>query len=218
MITTTYIQFFKELEQNNTKEWFHKHKKRYENEVKQPFLDLLTSILPAIKMLEPEILMNAKDALFRINRDIRFAKDKTPYNTMMKAGFSAGGRKSELPSYYLGISADMIHVGGGVFNVKGNTLKKIRRLISEETEAFCKIVESDTFKNHFGTLKGEQAKRLDKASQATLERTPYITNKQFYAMPTLPLASYLNTSDLQNVIVEYFKAIQPLNVFLKRAF
>lgn len=218
MITKNYVTFFNGLEKNNNKDWFHANKSAYENDVKKPFLALLDQLIPEIKQLEPEISHNPKDALFRINRDIRFSKDKTPYNTLLKAGFSAGGKKSVLPGFYLGISAEKIHIGGGVFNLKGEDLKNIRTLIADDTEEFVKIVNDPTFLSNFTALKGEQAKRLDKTYQPVLEKTPYIANKQFYAMREISLTDYLNSNQLPEVIMDSFKTIHPLNQFLKVAF
>jgi uncharacterized protein (TIGR02453 family) len=217
MITKAYSTFFHELENNNNKEWFHMNKKAYE-ETKQSFLTLLDSLIPELLKLDSTISPVAKDALFRINRDIRFSIDKTPYHTLLKAGFSLGGKRSELPGFYLGISADTIHVGGGLFNVKSPELKKVRSLIAQDTDEFIQIVNSKSFVANFTELKGEQAKRLDKTLQPIAEKTPYIANKQFYAMQELPLVEYFNNEKLYSVVLNSFKEIAPLNHFLKKAF
>lgn len=218
MITQKYITFFKGLEKNNNLEWFHGHKKEYEKDVKGPFLTLLENLIPEIEKLEPMISSNPKDALFRINRDVRFSKDKTPYNTLLKAGFSPGGKKSKLPGFYLGISAEKVHVGGGLFTINGPDLKSIRTLISENTEEFTQIVNSEAFITTFQDLKGEQARRLDKSLQPILEKTSYIANKQFYAMQELPVTDHLNADKMLTTITRAFEAIHPLNQFLKKAF
>ena len=218
MITQNYITFFKDLEKNNNKEWFHGHKTAFENDVKKPFLNLLDLLIPELIKLDSTISLNSKEALFRINRDVRFSKDKTPYHTLLKAGFSSNGKKSKLPGFYLGISAEKIHVGGGLFNLKGEDLKKVRSVIADDPGELMEIVNSKSFITTFQELKGEQAKRLDKNFQATLSKTPYIANKQFYAMQELPLTVYLNSDKLLSIIIDSFKEINPLNQFLKKAF
>lgn len=218
MITQKYITFFKELEKSNNREWFHEHKKEYEKDVKEPFLNLLESLIPELIKLDPTTPQNPKEALFRINRDTRFSKDKTPYHTLLKAGFSSGGKKSKLPGFYLGISAEKIHVGGGLFTLKGTALKAVRTSIAENTDEFVKIVNSKSFVSTFQELKGEQAKRLDKSFQPVLEKTPYIANKQFYGMQELPLIDFVNTDKIFDTVLSSFKAINPLYQFLKQAF
>ncbi len=217
MIREEYSKFFQGLEKNNNKEWFHENKQDYERSVKNPFLNLLEQLVPEVEKLEPEISQNPKDALFRINRDIRFSNDKRPYNTIMKAGFAPGGKRSILPAYYLGIDAKKVHVGGGLFNIKGPELKKIRLLIVNQTDEFISIVNSPGFTKLFGELKGERAIRLDKSLQATLEKTPYVANKQFYAMRELPLKDYYQSDQLFSVIVDTFRQISSLNDYLKKA-
>ncbi len=218
MITKAYINFFRGLERNNNREWFHEHKNEYEVYVKKPFLELLDQLIPKVKELEPEISTNPKDALFRINRDIRFSKDKTPYNTLMKAGFSPGGKKSFLPGFYLGIGAEKIHMGGGLFNIKAPELKKVRQLIKRHPDTFTNILTSEGFKKSFGQLAGEQAKRLDKEFTPLLNTVPHIANKQFYAMQNAPLSDYLDGKKMEALILKHFTEISKLNHFLKNAF
>lgn len=218
MITEKYITFFKGLEKNNNKNWFHEHKAEYENDAKKPFLELLNLLIPEIEKMEPQISPNPKDALFRINRDIRFTADKTPYHTILKAGFSARGKKSLLPGFYLGIDAEKIHMGGGLFNLKADSLKAVRTLMVNNTDEFVNIVNSKSFVNMFGKLKGEQAKRLDNQFKPILEKTLYIANKQFYAMTEIPLKDHLNSEKLPAVILNCFKEINQLNNYLKKAF
>ena len=212
------LPFLSAIKKNNNKEWFHENKKRYEKEVKEPFLALVDELIPEVRKMEPLVSTNPKDALFRINRDIRFAKDKTPYHTLLKAGFSAEGKKSMLPGFYLGMSADSIHVGGGLFNLDGEGVKAIRNLIAEQTASFIEIVEQKEFKKLLGELKGERAKRLDKTLIPIQEKTAYIANKQFYAMAEIPLKNYLNSNSINEVIIDCFKVIYPLNQFLNQGF
>ena len=204
MISEAYSSFFKDLAKNNHKEWFHANKKRYENDVKIPFLNLLDSILPTLQEWEGKIDEDSKKALFRINRDIRFSQDKSPYNTIMKAGFSAGGKKSELPGFYLGIDAENIHVGGGLFMIGNPELKELRYHIAENPEALLSIVEQTDFVQNFGKLKGEKGKRLDKELMAVSEKTDLIFHKQFYAMAEFPLAPFYNSESLVDEIQKSF--------------
>lgn len=215
MITKAYTSFFKELEDNNHKDWFHANKSRYEKDVKAPFLSLLEEVISGILEFDSQISTDAKSAIFRINRDIRFSKDKTPYITLMKAGIAPRGKKSALPGYYLGIGAHKIHIGGGMFGIDKDQLRKIRLKIASDHESFAKIIQASPFKDRFGTLKGEQAKRLEPDFKALLEHAPFIANKQFYAMGEISLEAYLNKEDLHHSLMEHFKAVFPLNQFLK---
>lgn len=218
MITEDYINFFNELANNNNKEWFDEHRSEYENEIRKPFIELVESLIPGVMELEPSVLPDAKKSLFRINRDIRFSKDKTPYNTLMKSGLSPGGKKSELPGFYLGIGADNVHIGGGLYQLSSSALKNVRLLIAGNTDEFLSIIESSSFKKHFGQLQGEQNKRIEPDFQVVIPKTTYILNKQFYAMAKLPTSQFINESNQAGRLMEYYRAIQPLHSFLNKAF
>ncbi|MGX1928102.1 DUF2461 domain-containing protein [Flagellimonas sp. 2504JD4-2] len=218
MITKAYTAFFKELAKNNNKEWFHANKKRYENDVKEPFLSLLEHLLATLMDWDSRILADPKKAMFRINRDVRFSKDKTPYHTILKAGFSPNGKKSILPGYYLGIDATSIHVGGGLFMLRPPELSTLRNHIATNTSGLLKITSDSTFVQNFGQLSGEKAKRLDKSLLPVAEKTDLIYNKQFYAMAEFPLEPFYNSEKLNEEILNHFHAIKPLNTYLNQAF
>jgi uncharacterized protein (TIGR02453 family) len=96
-----FIKFFKDLSQHNTTEWFNEHRKVYEKEVKKPFAEFVDEMIKRINKYEPEINIKASDAIMRINKDIRFSKDKTPYNTYVAANISAYGKKDKsYPGFY----------------------------------------------------------------------------------------------------------------------
>lgn len=217
MITSAYSTFFKELSQHNNKEWFHTNKKRYEHDIKKPFVGLLDRLIPKLMEWDDRILSDPKKAVFRINKDIRFSKDKSPYHLIMKAGFSPQGKKSIYPGYYLGIDAKKVHVGGGLFMLQPPNLKIVREKIAKDTDAFLKIISSKDFKTAFTALKGEKSKRLDKGLLDAAEKTALIYNKQFYAMAEFPLQDHYSSDDLPQFILGYFEKIRPLNSYLNTA-
>ena len=137
-----YIDFFEQLKKNNSKDWFNENRKWYELAVREPFKGLIEELLPEIHLLDPSILMESKDAMFRINRDLRFSNDKTPYKTHMAAGFSRGGRKSQFAGFYLQIGLNHIVIGGGLPYIEKDVLRKIRIEIGYNTEEFQRIIES----------------------------------------------------------------------------
>ncbi|WP_273568709.1 DUF2461 domain-containing protein [Maribacter halichondriae] len=186
MITKAYSSFFKELSKNNHKEWFQANKKRYEIDVKEPFMQLLEDLLPPLREWDDRILPNPKKAVFRINRDIRFAKDKSPYNTIMKAGFSAEGKKSIYPGYYLGIDGENIHVCGGLFMIRPPELKKVREHIAKNPEKLVSIITEKDFTHNFGKLKGDKAKRIDKSFLPVAEKTDRSTTNNFMLLRNFP--------------------------------
>ena len=93
--TQDYLDFFTELHQNDHKEWFHSQKKRYEISVKAPFERFIGDLIDRTQEHDPALQITAKECILRINRDIRFSKDKTPYNLHRRAFVSQGGRKDK---------------------------------------------------------------------------------------------------------------------------
>ncbi|MCL6266700.1 DUF2461 domain-containing protein [Flagellimonas myxillae] len=218
MITKAYASFFQELTKNNNKAWFHANKKRYEADVKIPFVELLETLIPVLTEWDHRILPDPKKALFRINRDVRFSKDKSPYNLMLKAGFSPNGKKSILPGYYLGIDTENIHVGGGLFMLRPPELNTLRAHIADQPKRLNEIVGTTPFVQSFGKLKGEKSKRLDKSLLSVADQTDLIYNKQFFAMAEIPLEPFYGSPKLKDEILSHFEAIKPLNDFLSEAF
>ncbi|MCH8908982.1 MAG: DUF2461 domain-containing protein, partial [Candidatus Heimdallarchaeota archaeon] len=116
--TQEFLDFFKELTRNNKKVWFDKNRKTYEQIVREPFKAFISELIFRIQEFEVDFEVTPKQAIFRINRDIRFAKDKTPYKTYVSANMQPGGRtQAGHPGYYIHLGVDIAHVGGGAHHV-----------------------------------------------------------------------------------------------------
>lgn len=216
-ITPAFPKFFKELADNNNKNWFDENRKRYEQDIRNPFISLVGNLLPEVKKLDSEFDEDPKKCLFRINRDIRFSKDKSPYNTSMKAAFVNGGRKSGNPGYYLAISADSVHVGGGLYDTTKDGLEAIRECLTENAAALEDIIKTESFCRNFAELKGDALKRPPTGLKELADRYPFVKQKQFYFMSQSPIAPLLKAGNLEDFITEKFKAGAQLNNFLKQA-
>ena len=211
-----FLDFFKELHENNHKQWFDENRKRYETFVKKPFKLFVEAMILEVQQFEPDLITSSKESIFRINRDIRFSKDKTPYKTHVSAAIAQGGKKSDLPGYYLQLGAEEVLIGGGAYQIEKEHLYKIRQEIAYEPEAFQKIITNKTFKNSFGEIKGAANKILPAEFKEDAQKQPLIANKQFYFMTTLP-SKVIVHDDLPPILSAYFRAAKPLNDFLRRA-
>jgi uncharacterized protein (TIGR02453 family) len=212
-----YIDFLKQLEINNNQEWFKENKKWYELAVREPFKNLIDVLIPEVEKLDEHIDMESKDALFRINRDLRFSREKNPYKTHMAAGFSRGGRKSQYAGFYFQIGHTDILIGGGLPFIEKEVLRKIRREIGYNREAFQKISGDLKFKSLYGAVLGENDKDLPKAFADIYEETPMIANKQFYYAALYKTEDLLFNEDLAVFIINHFRAGMAFNDFLIRA-
>ena len=215
--TPDFIQFFKELAANNHKDWFDENRKRYETEVKKPFATLVSDLIKEIRKDEPDLLVEPKDCIFRINRDIRFSKDKTPYKTQVSAVISPGGRKNmRMPGLYLEINPERIAIYGGLYMPDTTLLKNVRLFIADNVDAFKKAYSNKGFTDRYSEIQGEKNKRIDKQFLTAAEREPLLFNKQFYYYAHLPL-KLLTTARLVPTILEYYNASSPVREFLREA-
>lgn len=183
MITKEYFDFFAELERNNNKEWFDANRKRYEKHVKVAFKKLVEQVITEVAFVDDSIAaLEAKDAIFRINRDIRFSNDKTPYKTQMSAIIAPLGKKDKTtPGLYFEIDKSGINVYGGTYMPDKDQLLNIRNNIAEDMDGFHEALANPEFVSHYGGLaEAEKHKRLPKVLQPAADEEPLIYNKAFY--------------------------------------
>ncbi len=179
--TSAYNDFFKDLAKHNDREWFAANKKRYERDVKKPFESFITDMILRMQAVDPNCKIEAKDAIFRIYRDTRFSKDKTPYKTQMSAVVSRGGRKDiTLEGIYLELGFKHIRMYGGVYQPDKDQLYRIRQEILYNLSDFEKLLNEKKFKARFGEIRGEKNKRLPPEFAEIQDKQPLIANKQFY--------------------------------------
>lgn len=213
----SFLKFFKELSKNNTTEWFNENRKTYEKEVKKPFSDFVQEMINRIQKYEPEVQIKPADAIMRINKDIRFSKDKTPYNTHVAANISVYGKKDKsYPGFYFQLSPESITIFGGAYMVESAALQNIRNYISDNLEDFSTAYNDRAFKEKFGKIQGEQNKRIPTELQAVADKEPIIVNKQFYYSASLK-PDIITSDKLANNLIDYYLAGKKLNDFLKQA-
>jgi uncharacterized protein (TIGR02453 family) len=168
---------------------------------------------PSIKSLV------AKDCLFRMNRDIRFAKDKSPYKTNFGAYINRDGKKSPLAGYYFHLEPGRSFTGGGIWMPMPDGLKKIRQEIDYNFAAFKKVISNKKFKSVY--------KEIDRSPEYTLTRVPKGYEPDNPAAEYLKLKSYLGLVEFKDAeltspgllkkTVNAFAALQPLIEFLNEA-
>ena len=209
-----FIKFFKDLSKNNTAEWFNEHRKVYENEVKKPFAVFVEEMINRIRRYEPAIAIKPADAIMRINKDIRFSKDKTPYNTHVAANISVYGKKDKsYPGFYFQLSHDKIEIFGGAYMVEPPTLQVIRTNIVKNLTGFSAAYNDKNFKQKFGTIQGEKHKRVPEEFQSIAVKEPLIANKQFYYQAEIK-ADIVTKDELPDTLMDYYSAGKKLNDFL----
>ncbi len=209
-----YLAFFKKLAANNHKQWFDENRSTYEKIVREPFKSFVSDLIIAIHEEDTSIQIAAKDAIFRINRDIRFSKDKTPYKTFNSALISKTGRKDKAyPGMYLELSPEKLAIYGGVYMPDTQQIQKIRAFLQEHITTWQSLITNSNFKQYFGNIKGEKNKRIPSEFRETASDFPVLYNKQWYYQAELPAKTILQ-ENLIETIVDYYQVSYPVQEFL----
>jgi uncharacterized protein (TIGR02453 family) len=212
--TKEYEQFFKELSDNNEREWFHANKSTYEKHVKKPFESFVADLILRMQQYDATCHIQPKDAIFRIHRDVRFSKVKTPYKIQMSAVVGKGGKKeTSLTGMYLEMGNRHLRVYGGVYQPDKDQLKKLRQEILYNTEEFATVINDKNFKRLFQEIRGEKNKRLDPEFAEIQDLQPLIANKQFYYFANLD-PDLITSDKLVDEIFKAFEAGIPVRNFL----
>lgn len=213
--TPDYLNFFKELAANNHKEWFDVNRTRYHNSVKDPFKAFVDALIIEASHIDNEVDIVSKDAIFRINRDVRFSKDKTPYKLRNSAIISKYGKKDKsYPGLYVELGPEKVGIYGGLFRPTTQELDKIRTAILDNASAFDKLVTNKSFVKHFGDIKGNKNKCIALKYRELGEKQPLLYNKQWYYFAE-EAPELIETDQLLSVILDHFKAMQAINNFFK---
>lgn len=209
------IKFLTQLAKNNNKPWFDKNRDRYQA-AKEDFEVFVDDLLVRLAPLEPELAnMKAKDCVFRIFRDVRFSKDKTPYKAHFGAFLSKGGRKYDGPGYYIHIEPGKSFAGGGSWMPPGPLLKAVRQEIDYNFDEFKKILAAKDFKKYFKKVEGESLKTLPQGYSADNPAIEYLKLKSFTVGTPIPDKD-LTTKGLASKCEVIFTAMSPLVNFLDK--
>ncbi len=212
------LRFLQALAEHNHKEWMDANKKWYEEERKQ-LITFTQALLDGLAADQPAFAaINPKDCLFRINRDIRFSKDKSPYKTNFGVYLNPEGKKSPKGGYYMHIADNSSFVGGGIWMPEAEHLKNIRQEIDYNWETFNDIISDKLFVNTFkGLNEDDKLSRPPKGYEAGNPAIDYLKLKSFTALK--PLSNQdLSSDKLVKNCLDAFTTLKPLLEFLNKTF
>ena len=218
-ISNETFQFLTDLKENNDHAWFKANKSRYEI-AKKEFEQFIDALLGQIEQFDPSIGHHkAKDCIFRIYRDVRFSKDKSPYKIHFGAHITSAAKRSEIHSragYYIHIGPGESMLAGGAYLPKGPWLKAIRQEIVYETADFKKILNSKSFKKYFGEMEGEKLKTAPRDYPKDHPEIALLRHKSFLASHRCT-DEQVTSEDFLTHCGKVFKALYPFDQFLNRA-
>jgi uncharacterized protein (TIGR02453 family) len=219
MLTKESLQFLDDLKANNNRDWFQDNKKRYEI-FKKDYHQLVSDFLDTMKPLDPSLeLLQVKDCTFRINRDIRFSKDKSPYKAHLGVWLSSGAKGANRSGYYVHIEKGASFIAGGFYSPDSEELKKVRKEIAFFYDDLEEILKERNFKKEFGSL--------DINENNSLKSMPRGYEKDHPAIEFLKLKSFTVSQkyDISEVTKKDFVVkmsqklitLKPFNEFINRA-
>jgi uncharacterized protein (TIGR02453 family) len=207
------LDFLRDLRNNNERTWFNANKKRYE-QARSAFEAYVSQVIARFDGVDDLGGITAADTMFRINRDVRFSADKSPYKTAMGALLGTEGRKSTGRSYYLQIQPDGgSMVAGGLYAAMPDQLATMRRAIAVDTRPLQAILAAPDFVKYFKTMDGEQVKTTPKGYNKDHPAIDLLRYKQFIA--THPLTDEQVTGgDLVDHVLEVCHAMKPFITYV----
>jgi len=210
------LKFLTELAANNNRVWFNDNKSRYHESVVNPISEFIVAMKPRLHRISRHYLADPRPnggSMFRIYRDTRFSKDKSPYKTNAGVHFRhEAGKDAHAPGFYLHLEPESVFVGGGVWQPPNATLNKIRNSIADNVRAWARISNARKIKNA-GGIQGNQLKRPPRGIDAEHVHIEDLKRKSFYVMETLPAAAIIKPDFIDRVDAA-FRLSRPLNRFV----
>ena len=216
MLQPDTVRFIERLSENNNKPWFDAHRDEYVA-AKADFERFVELLMGQLVEIEPALSeQKAKDSIFRIFRDVRFSKDKTPYKGHFGVYLSRGGRKYPGAGYYLHIEpGGKSFIGGGLWMPEPSLLKAVRQEIDYNFEEFENIINEKNFRKLFSNIEGERLKTLPQGYGAENRAIEYLKMKSFTAGQNLE-DKELTSRGFRKKAVDVFTIMKPFVDFLNR--
>lgn len=212
-----FFDFFRDLTQNNNKEWFDLNKARFKQTVQTPLIALVETVAPDLMQISPYLVADPKlngGSIFRIYRDTRFSNDKTPYKTHAAVQFRHQQYKNvHTPGFYLHLGIDKVIYGGGIWMPEPASLQKIRERIRDKPSVWASVVENKRLLDIHGGIEGDGLTRPPKGFSSEQPYMDDIKRKSYFAMTEIPASDALNRNFLEKVIAGFYAA-SPLVAFL----
>ena len=214
----TTLHFLKKLKINNNREWFDSNKTEYLAS-KEIFEEFVSELIKGINKFDKKVSLDLKpkNCTFRIYKDVRFSKDKTPYKNNMSASINPGGKKSNIPGYYFHLEPDACFLAGGVYMPMPDVLKAIRQEIDYNPLPLINILKSASFKKEFNGLDEEdKLKNPPKGFNKDHAHSEILKNRHFIVSQKFENKVILKKDGLSKTL-DSFKAMYPFLDYLRKA-
>lgn len=217
MNTQIILDYLNLLKENNSREWFHANKDLY-NSARRSFEQIVEALIRGVYAFDQNIgFLESKDCVFRINRDVRFSADKSPYKTNFGTFIAKGGKNGGRAGYYFHLEPGECFVSGGIYMPDSLTLKAIRSEIHYDPEGFMEIIHDPEFKNTFGELSAtDKLKKGPRDFPADFEYVDLLKYRSYFVMKFYPENEVISPGYIEKA-VENFLILQPMVAYLNHA-
>ncbi len=210
------LSFLRDLKKNNNRDWFQANRDRYE-EARTEHLAFIETLISGIGLFDPDLgPVNPKSTIFRINRDIRFSKDKSPYKTHFGAFINREGRNLEKAGYYFHLDPEGSFIAGGIYHPGSEVLKKVRQEIFENPEEFTGIIGEAKFRQLFGELYDDRLKTAPKGFPKDFEYIGLLKYKSYMVSRNLKEEQVI-AEGLADETLKVMRMMHPLIRFINYA-
>lgn len=217
MNATALVSFLQELAENNSKLWFDAHREQYQA-LRREFTQLVGEVIASIGVVDAAVAELAPaDCIFRINRDVRFSRDKSPYKTQFSAAICPQGRGTGMPSYYFHIDATgELLIGGGIYAPSPEQLANARRFILAHPERLDQLFTDPVFRAAHTTIEGESLKRPPAGVPENARHLDILKRKQYLVGRSFVVHEFADDA-IAPLLIERFRATAPFIFWLREA-
>lgn len=211
------VSFLQELAENNSKQWFDAQRLRYQA-LRQQFSTLVDEVITGVGKVDEAIVgLEPANCIFRINRDTRFARDKSPYKTQFSAAICPQGRGTGMPAYYFHIDAtgDLL-IGGGIYAPSPAQLANARRFILAHPERLDQLLADPAFRAAHEIIGGDSLKRPPDGVPETAPHLEILKRKQYLVGKNFVVYEFVDGA-LAPLIINRFRATAPFIIWLREA-
>jgi uncharacterized protein (TIGR02453 family) len=212
-----FMKFFRELSNNNSREWFNANKPRFQEDVQAPMSEFIAALAPHLEKVSPHYVADPRPnggSMFRIYRDMRFSKDKRPYKENAGVHLRHGrGKDAHAPGFYIHLSPKEVFYGGGIWYPPGPHLKKIREAIRDDPAAWKKVATNKRIVEQCGGIDGSGLTRPPRGFEEDTAFIEDIKRKSFFALQNAKPKS-IESPDFVKEVHEAMKTAKPLMKFV----
>ncbi len=212
------LDFWRGLAADNSKAYFDANRRSYEENLKEPYRALAVALVAGLQADHPEYRTDPAKAIYRINRDMRFSNDKSPYKTQL--GITVGRREKHdgsYPGYTCRVGINGVAVAGGLYMPDTELRDRVRRYVGEHSPELRKLTTAKDFVATYGDLNGDAHKRVPTELKELAEIEPLVLNKQWVFWADFEDPELLLDPELDQFILDQWAVAAPVMGFLKAA-